>query len=578
MIDYLWLIKQFSSFFSLFILIFLTFFLTLIFLPKKLFSSILERVDCSASFKIPGKIFYLIFFFLLLIAFWLRIAKISRLVFYEDEFYHVSAAKSFLKTGKFYFWDYTKDKPSLKLYFRAPWFSWQVAQSFKILGESELSARLPALFWGVLFLPLVYFFILRLSKQPLVALIVLYLVVFDSTAIWLARYSRMYSFFHFALFLLFWLIISLLKEKKKEGRVAKGLICLSLFYIAYSLHNTAILLLPAFGLFLLFYSKKRKISKAAILFLLLPLFFFLKVSREILLFSQIFKKININYFFLIFKDNIFPIFTLLLFIIGALKIIIRDKQEKNPARIFFLLYIFSSLLILIYFSNWYFTRRYVMPVVFLSYWLIAEGVVFLISRLFVSLRIKNKNFKIFLAFLLVLFSGNKIALPSKTGSSLFTRKAMADILVLPGVTYTNEYKIFYDYLESQENSRVLAIHSPLYLYFAKDVDYVVTLKDLKFNPELQEQIESIFTLSNYTFSDDEKDFLLKKTVNMTGDFVEILDKAIKEHQIQWLVQDDAFIFSPEYREYLQTHFEKVIPEGEYLMSRKEKRAAIYKKI
>ena len=219
-----------------------------------------------------------------------------------------------------------------------------------------------------------------------------------------------------------------------------------------------------------------------------------------------------------------------------------------------------------------------MPAIFFSYWLIAEGIVFLISRLFSSLKIKNKSFKIRLVLLLVFFSGNKIALPSKTKNSLFTRKAMADILVLPGIDYTNEYKIFYEYLESQGSSRVLAIHDPRYLYFAEDVDYVLSLRDLKFSPGVQKDIEPFLTLSNYTFVDEKKDSLLKEKLSINSSFIETLDQAIKEHEIQWLVQDDILIFSSAYREYLQTRFKKVIPEGNYVISRQKRRAVIYQRI
>lgn len=131
---------------------------------------------------------------------WLTLPTLSDQNFQNDEYFQVEAAKGYLETGEFYRWDFTTDQVRIKndepsLYARAWPHTWQIAQSFRLFGVSEWSARLPSVIWFAVFILLVYFLVSRWMKDKLFAALLAFMFVFfDHFIVW-AQTARMYSMF-----------------------------------------------------------------------------------------------------------------------------------------------------------------------------------------------------------------------------------------------------------------------------------------------------------------------------------------------------------------------------------------------
>lgn len=215
---------------------------------------------------------------LILIGLWLRCDNLGKINFQSDEFFHLYAAKGYLETGDFVQWDFLDNEPKRE-YIRAFPYTWLVAQSFKIFGISEWSARLPSLLFGVLFLPLVYWLALKISKNKTVAILTLLLVVFDNSFIWSSRLCRMYSMFIFFAALAAYAIFKGLEGKNSRFNyyylVAGGI----LLAFTYLVHEAALLLGLGFLMYFLFNLKEKRykillIATVACLLMFLAINFF----------------------------------------------------------------------------------------------------------------------------------------------------------------------------------------------------------------------------------------------------------------------------------------------------------------
>ncbi|MGC8834279.1 MAG: ArnT family glycosyltransferase [Armatimonadota bacterium] len=111
-----------------------------------------------------------------------------------DEYDHVYAAQSILKTGK-------PELPSGYYYTRALPYTFLVAASFKLFGVSEASARLPSVVFGVLTV-LAVFLLGAYFHNAYTGLFAAFLTAFLPLTVGWSRECRMYSMFSFLFVLL----------------------------------------------------------------------------------------------------------------------------------------------------------------------------------------------------------------------------------------------------------------------------------------------------------------------------------------------------------------------------------------
>lgn len=127
-----------------------------------------------------------------LIGFWLRISHLGQVNLYNDEYYQFETAVGYLKTGQWARYNFYTQQAEAE-YKRALPFTAQVVASLKVFGISEAAARLPAVGWGTLLIPIMMGLVWWLTKQPWLAYGVGTVLVFDDFMIGLSRYVRMYT-------------------------------------------------------------------------------------------------------------------------------------------------------------------------------------------------------------------------------------------------------------------------------------------------------------------------------------------------------------------------------------------------
>lgn len=181
-------------------------------------------------------------FGLSMIGLYIRIANLSYLSFWADEFSHVNAAVNLLNTGQ----------PLLNSgfsYTRALPYTYLVAASFDLLGVNEGAARLPSVIFGVLIIPLAYicgrYFVNRLT-----GIFCALLIAFTPWAVAWSRECRMYTLFQLlflALLIVFYAGIE--KENNRATRTAKIswpmlLLALVLLGACLMVHSLSIMFIP----------------------------------------------------------------------------------------------------------------------------------------------------------------------------------------------------------------------------------------------------------------------------------------------------------------------------------------------
>src|SRR3989338_6722968 len=143
----------------------------------------------------------------------IRIHNLSLSSFWIDELFHVNAAKSILATGI----------PTLEggsIYMRAWPFTYIVVAFFKFFGVSEITARMPAVIFGVLNIVLV-FYMTRKWFGRLTALAASFLMAFYSLFVMMSRECRMYTLFQCLYLGLAYLAFYALEGKLTRGRLRR---------------------------------------------------------------------------------------------------------------------------------------------------------------------------------------------------------------------------------------------------------------------------------------------------------------------------------------------------------------------
>ena len=141
-----------------------------------------------------------------LYGFILRIYNLGYQSFWYDEGYSVNAALCMLERG-------LPILPSGHFYSTGILNTSLIASSIGLFGVNEFSARLPSVLFGVLIIPLVFFFVKRIGGKRL-ALLTAFLVTFSMLEIAWSRQARMsqqLQFFYILSLYFFFLNIALLE-------------------------------------------------------------------------------------------------------------------------------------------------------------------------------------------------------------------------------------------------------------------------------------------------------------------------------------------------------------------------------
>ncbi len=290
-----------------------------------------------------------------------------------DEPLVVSAAKGYLETGKYTQWDFWMNQSSTREYDRAWVHTWMVAQSFKLFGVSEWSARIVSVVLGVITVPIMYgvsYFFLRNRLAALIATLVFILHPYPTAYF---RRTRMYALFLPSFILLGYLSYqSLVKQKvydwflyKRYAWVKKylnynwGLVVGALFllYFVVMVHKLGTIILPILFLFVLYLIVLKKQIRLLYL-LLVSLFVFgiigVLISLKTNVFLRIYMGESIFTFFQVYKtayvEHLFlspfqPSLSISFLLVGLVML----RWTKRDARWVFLYLIIATTIVLFVF-------------------------------------------------------------------------------------------------------------------------------------------------------------------------------------------------------------------------------------
>lgn len=234
-------------------------FLNLVIITRLLFQPFHNITTHQKNSNLTKQEYYLLISIILfsIIALFFRLGRFD---FYEDEFQVLDAAAGYLKTGQFARWDWI-DESLLSSYSRAWPHTFIIAQSFRIFGISEWSARLPSVLFGIGFFVLFYFFA-RYFTNKKIAFLSLLSAVFFPWYLRIFRFTRMYALLIplsllLAYFLYRWvtgerkpntgfLLIDNLLGKYLNFDNKYLLLSIPLLYLNYLIHVNALIIVLAF--------------------------------------------------------------------------------------------------------------------------------------------------------------------------------------------------------------------------------------------------------------------------------------------------------------------------------------------
>lgn len=212
----------------------------------------------------------------LLIGTSLRAYKLGAEDMKGDEFQVIAAAAGYLHTGQYYSWNWVdKDIACDNCFYERAWpHTWMVAQSYRIFGISEASARIPSVILGSMTILIAFYFSYFATRNIIVSLVVASLVAINPAFISLARYTRMYvlliPLFLLLLYALYrsltetsptWLTDKIKQLPNKLARYWQNhfnfnwgmvLLALILLYFNFHTHINSLVALPAIALFIIY--------------------------------------------------------------------------------------------------------------------------------------------------------------------------------------------------------------------------------------------------------------------------------------------------------------------------------------
>ncbi|MBN1493554.1 MAG: glycosyltransferase family 39 protein [Candidatus Omnitrophica bacterium] len=165
--------------------------------------------------KIHNKTIYVALFILIIgVALCLRLWDLGKFGFWQDEFFHVLAAKGIIETGQ-------PIIPPERLYTRALPFTYSVAASFKLFGRDEWSARFPSVIFDIAFI-IIGFLLVRSVFGLNVAFIFMLFLALSPLNIHFARGCRMYALFNLFFFTGVWFFFEGY-EQNRDKHIIKGI-------------------------------------------------------------------------------------------------------------------------------------------------------------------------------------------------------------------------------------------------------------------------------------------------------------------------------------------------------------------
>ncbi len=204
--------------------------------------------------------------------------------FTEDEYQVIGAAYSFQQTGDFFLWDWIEKRPvspelgrsSTEYYTRAWPHTLMIALVYSLFGVSEVSSRALSVLFAIILVVTSYYFAKFFVGRKEVGLVLAISLVFSSTIIGIAQYTRMYALLA-PLFMFFtWTAYRAITEKSIQSsrggilgfmehncNFHYGYLALTIGLLALNsaIHINSMILLPAaflFILYLAFTSRERR--------------------------------------------------------------------------------------------------------------------------------------------------------------------------------------------------------------------------------------------------------------------------------------------------------------------------------
>ncbi len=156
---------------------------------------------------------------------------------HPDELYHILAARGLLETGE--------PRIAEGLYTRGYAFTWIVAQSFRLFGESLATARLPSVLATALLVGVLFLWVRREAGEA-AAWLAAGLYAVSPFAVLIAQFCRFYAVQTLAFTLGLWLVHDLFRSRHdRSGLLWRGLAAGGLFAFAAYLQPTTLLGLAA---------------------------------------------------------------------------------------------------------------------------------------------------------------------------------------------------------------------------------------------------------------------------------------------------------------------------------------------
>ena len=181
---------------------------------------------------------------LTLLTFWLRFANLDTINLFNDEYYQFETAVSVLETGEYKRYNFYTNQP-VEDYTRAKPYTWQIAQSLKLFGQNEVAARLPAVLWGTLLIPVMILVLLRVGQSPVVAYGTGVLLMWDDFFIAMSRFTRMYSMVFVLTIVILWLLYEAMQATTKKWQLVWLGIAAAIGLLLYAIFAELAMLLGA---------------------------------------------------------------------------------------------------------------------------------------------------------------------------------------------------------------------------------------------------------------------------------------------------------------------------------------------
>jgi 4-amino-4-deoxy-L-arabinose transferase-like glycosyltransferase len=156
---------------------------------------------------------------------------------FPDELYHILAAKGLLETGE--------PRIAEGLYTRSYAFTWIVAQSFRLFGESLVTARLPSVVATALLVAVLFLWVRREAGET-AAWLAAGLYAISPFAVLIAQFCRFYAVQTLAFTLGLWLVYDLFRDHHGRGGLLwRAVAAMALFGFAAALQPTTLVGLVA---------------------------------------------------------------------------------------------------------------------------------------------------------------------------------------------------------------------------------------------------------------------------------------------------------------------------------------------